>query len=108
MQFLKQKYYRSPKLLKLVTELSCQNCGATPTQAAHSNWHGGKGRGIKASDEYIAALCQTCHHDIDAGNKLTKAQRRELWERAHLRTVHILRLNDQWPIDIPVPNITIT
>ena len=88
-----------------MTELSCQNCESTPTQAAHSNWHGGKGRSIKASDEYIAALCQTCHHDIDAGNKLTKAQRRELWERAHIRTLHVLLLHNQWPKEIPLTDI---
>jgi hypothetical protein len=47
----------------------------------------GKGKGIKASDYRIAALCFSCHMDIDQGNKLTKEQRREFWETAHRKTI---------------------
>jgi hypothetical protein len=56
--------------------------------AAHSNQLAdGKGKGIKASDYRIAALCFSCHMDLDQGNKLTKDQRREFWEMAHRRTI---------------------
>jgi len=50
----KHQYVRSRKLLKLVTELPCQHCGAEHmVQAAHSNWGGGKGRGVKADDNLV-------------------------------------------------------
>ena len=56
--------------------------------AAHSNQLAdGKGKGIKASDYRVAALCFSCHMDLDQGNKLTKEQRREFWEIAHRRTI---------------------
>jgi hypothetical protein len=56
--------------------------------AAHSNQLAdGKGKGIKASDYRVAALCFSCHMDLDQGNKLTKDQRREFWEIAHRRTI---------------------
>ena len=88
MQYLKHQYVRSQKLLKLVAGLACQSCGIdNGVQAAHSNWGGGKGKGIKASDYRIAALCFSCHMDLDQGNKLSKDQRREFWEIAHRRTI---------------------
>lgn len=56
--------------------------------AAHSNQlRDGKGRGIKAHDYRIAHLCHTCHESIDSGNKLSKEERRDLWEEAHRRTI---------------------
>lgn len=56
--------------------------------AAHSNQlRDGKGRGIKAHDYRIAHLCHTCHEHIDSGNKLSKEERRDLWEEAHRRTI---------------------
>lgn len=39
----------------------------------------GKGRSIKASDQYSAALCFACHHDLDAGNKLTKDEKQSMF-----------------------------
>ena len=103
--YLKTKYVRNKRLLELVATLNCQNCGHYLSQAAHSNWHGGKGRGIKASDNYVAALCQSCHHDIDMGNKLSKDERQNLWLNAHLKTLHYLLLTDQWPRGVPVTDL---
>jgi hypothetical protein len=61
------------------------------TQACHSNQlRHGKGKGIKAHDWAIASLCFRCHHEIDQGNKLTKEQRREMWEQAHEDTLAML------------------
>jgi len=103
--YLKTQYVRSKRLLEVVASLNCQNCGHYLAQACHSNWHGGKGRGIKASDNYVAALCQSCHHDIDMGNKLSKDERQDLWLNAHLKTIHLLLLTDQWPRGVPVTDL---
>ena len=71
-------------------------------QAAHSNMaQHGKGRGIKASDEYTAALCMSCHYEIDQGKTLSKEQRQKLWNDAHKSTVKALA-ND-WPVNVPKP-----
>jgi hypothetical protein len=92
-----------------VADLPCQNCYIEgQTQAAHSNQaiHG-KGRGIKASDEFTAALCQTCHTELDSGARLNKEQRRDLWLMAYQRTVNRLIEKNLWPVDIPLPEIKI-
>jgi hypothetical protein len=102
----KHPYVRSKKLLKLVASLDCQLCGSgVCVQAAHSNWGGGKGRGIKADDNLTAALCMSCHHDIDQGAKLSKAERQSAWRMAHHKTVQLLVDTNQWPVDIPIPEI---
>jgi hypothetical protein len=82
--------YRNKKLLEACRQLPCQLCQTEDGTviAAHSNQlMDGKGKGIKASDYRIAALCFTCHMDIDQGNKLSKEQRREFWENAHRKTI---------------------
>ena len=92
--FPKRRYLRDKELLKRVCQLDCQHCGSGEmVQAAHSNWGGGKGRGIKADDNLVAALCQKCHWEIDQGHTLTKEQRQEMWQKAHELT--IARLNGQ-------------
>ena len=99
---IKHKYIRSKKLLKLVAGLNCQACGSGEmVQAAHTNWGGGKGRGIKADDNLVAALCLRCHYEIDQGSKLKKEERMEKWLKAHSKTVNALR--SVWPVDIPLP-----
>ena len=100
---IKHKYIRSKKLLKLVAGLDCQSCGSGEmVQAAHTNWGGGKGRGIKADDNLVAALCLKCHYEIDQGSKLSKEERMEKWQKAHSKTVNSLR--SVWPVDIPLPD----
>ena len=101
----KNQYVRSKRLLNLVASLPCQKCGFHLSQAAHSNWHGGKGRGIKASDNYIAALCYGCHHDIDQGYDLSREERIQEWVNAHIKTVHILAVTDQWPHNVPLTDL---
>jgi len=102
----KHTYVRSKKLLKLVASLDCQLCGSgVCVQAAHTNWGGGKGRGIKADDNLTAALCMSCHHDIDQGAKLSKSERQSAWRVAHHKTVRLLVDTNQWPVDIPIPEI---
>lgn len=106
MQHPKFQYIRSKALLKAVASLPCQLCGHPWAQAAHSNQaiHG-KGRGIKASDIYTAALCQRDHHEIDQGHTLTKEQRIELWTNAHIKTVKTLVSRGLWPANVPIPDI---
>ena len=103
--YLKTQYVRNKRLLEVVASLNCQNCGHYQSQAAHSNWHGGKGRGIKASDNYVAALCQSCHHNVDQGNELTKDERQTIWVNAHLKTLHYLLITDQWPVNVPITDL---
>jgi hypothetical protein len=101
----KFNYWRSKKHLKNVASLPCQICGLDgQTQAAHSNMavHG-KGRGIKASDIYTAALCFACHHDIDAGHSLTKEQKQTMFLDALKRTWAELQVRDLLPIDMLDP-----
>ena len=100
----KFKYFRSKKHLKNVASLACQHCGLEgSTQAAHSNRliHG-KGRGVKASDEYTAALCIRCHFILDQGSKLTKEERVEMWEKAHRKTIERLIELDLWPDEVKI------
>jgi hypothetical protein len=60
--------FRSEKYLALVRKLPCAQCGAKPSQAAHSNLliHG-KGKQIKASDAATFPLCRDCHAHFDQG-----------------------------------------
>jgi hypothetical protein len=88
---------RSKRLLQLVASLPCQHCGNEHhVQAAHSNWsEHGKGKGIKASDIYTAALCLRCHYEIDQGPNLSKEQRKEMWTNAHIKTKELVQ--QVWP-----------
>lgn len=82
--------YRNKKLLEVVRESSCQNCGSQngTVVAAHSNQlRDGKGRGIKADDYRIAALCFECHSELDQGTRMSRAERVELWEESHRKTI---------------------
>jgi hypothetical protein len=59
--------------------------------AAHSNQlRDGKGRGIKANDYRVAALCYRCHMELDQGKDLSKLERVEMWEEAHRKTIGLL------------------
>jgi hypothetical protein len=89
--------YRNKALLEAVRECPCQHCGAQDgtVVAAHSNQlKDGKGKGIKAHDYRIAALCHTCHFQIDQGFLWDKNQKREIWDEAHRRTIGWLFDND--------------
>jgi hypothetical protein len=99
-------YIRSQKLLKACRALPCQNCGISDGSvcAAHSNQaEHGKGRSIKASDQYVASLCHACHHDVDQGRCLARSERVKLWMDAHTKTVAALVAAGLWPSGVPVP-----
>lgn len=56
--------------------------------AAHSNsLSDGKGRGIKAHDYAVAALCFRCHTQIDQGKDASKADRRAMFLLAERKTM---------------------
>ena len=96
--------YRSHKLLETVRQFPCQHCGTQDgtVVAAHSNQlRDGKGKGIKAHDFRIAALCYRCHADLDQGSKMSKEERKEVWEEAHRRTIGELFLRNL--IDVVKP-----
>ena len=89
--------YRNPKLLKLANGAPCQLCGIQndTVVSAHSNsLADGKGKGIKAHDYRIAFLCHKCHYELDQGSKMSKEQRREMWEYSHRKTIGYLFEND--------------
>lgn len=94
----KFNYLRSKAHLKNVANLSCQHCGLDgQTQAAHSNWsQHGKGKGIKASDEFTAALCFTCHAELDQGGRLSKEERQAMWDKAYEKTKAVLQHQGLW------------
>ena len=82
--------YRNKKLLEAVREAPCMHCGARDgtVVAAHSNQlRDGKGRGIKAHDYRIAALCFRCHTELDQGHQMSREERLNMWEDAHRATV---------------------
>jgi len=82
--------YRNRKLLDALRQSPCQHCGRSDGTivAAHSNQlRDGKGRGLKAHDYRIAALCFSCHSELDQGQKLSKSERIEMWEEAHRKTI---------------------
>jgi hypothetical protein len=82
--------YRNQKLLEAVRESPCQLCGAQngTVVAAHSNQlRDGKGRGLKAHDYRIAALCYHCHMEIDQGKSMSREMRLNAWDEAHRKTV---------------------
>jgi hypothetical protein len=86
---MKQKTFRSRKWLAVVGCLEqCVLCGAYGTQVAHRNE--GKGCGLKCDDSLTAALCITCHHEIDNGKNLTREERRALMNKAIVETLKIL------------------
>ena len=98
----KFSYFRSKTHLKNVANLPCQICYVEGrTQASHSNQavHG-KGRSIRASDEFTAAICVEHHYEIDQGSSLTKQQRIDMWNEAYQKTVNQLKKQNLWPKEL--------
>jgi hypothetical protein len=90
--------YRNKDLLEIVRQSPCQACGRTDgtVVAAHSNQlRDGKGRGLKAHDYRIAAMCFSCHSNLDQGNTMSKEERVEMWEEAHRKTIGWLFENNR-------------
>lgn len=74
---------------RAVAALPCVLCGCEgQTQCAHRNE--GKGMGLKTDDAMTAALCLTCHADIDQGPDLSRDDRRSRMDYAILLTISAL------------------
>ncbi|HHY2116912.1 TPA: hypothetical protein ACV20N_000702 [Acinetobacter baumannii] len=86
---------RSTKRLNEIRKLPCVMCGQSPSQAAHSNSSKhGKGRGIKASDEFTVALCHKCHHMFDTYQLGTRQESEALFEQWLEKTERMLNFKD--------------
>ncbi|MEX5367788.1 hypothetical protein WCE00_12595 [Acinetobacter haemolyticus] len=86
---------RDAKRLAEVRKLPCVRCGQSPSQAAHSNSSKhGKGRGIKASDEFTVPLCHLCHSQFDQFKLGTRQESEALFEKWLEKTERMLRLKD--------------
>ena len=93
-------YLRSAPLMKAYRCIPCQHCGTDDGTVcgAHSNWaEHGKGRSIKASDEFCASLCFRCHAELDQGKYLNADERKAMWLKARWRTVDALVRVNLWP-----------
>lgn len=102
-------YVRSRPLLNAIKTLECQHCGASgPSDPAHSNQScHGKGKGVKASDVFAAALCRHDHNAIDQGSKLSHDERVTLWTNAWRKTVRELLKRGLWPANVEIPDIRV-
>ena len=104
-------YVRDVRLRSMCQSMACQNCGRAGPESgvtwAHSNWaiHG-KGKSIKASDVYVAALCWLCHSMLDQGSAWTEAQKLMVWSQAHVKTIATATHEGTWPVGIPIPTPT--
>lgn len=102
---VKAEYLRDTRLRTMCQQLPCQHCGSTTGSTwAHSNWlcHG-KGKSIKASDIWVAALCDACHRELDQGSRMAEAGRWLLWLAAHVKTVSAAQASGLWPGGIEAP-----
>ncbi len=101
-------YVRDERLQAMCRAMECQACGAAGPDAgvtwAHSNLgiHG-KGRSIKASDVFVAAMCHACHAALDQG-MAPKAEKDATWLAAWRRTVSEAVARGLWPAGIPIPD----
>lgn len=82
---------RNSKRLESIRKLPCVRCGQSPSQAAHSNSSKhGKGRGIKADDQYTVPLCHNCHSQFDQFKLGNREESEALFEKWHLKTDRML------------------
>lgn len=88
---------RDNQRLAKIRQLPCCRCGASPpSQACHSNFsEHGKGRGIKASDEFTVALCWDCHRKFDQFTELNREQSRVQFVRWLNKTNMALEHKDE-------------
>ena len=74
-------YVLDKRLRDMCRAMECMLCGVHGRSTwAHSNQAiRGKGRNIKASDVYVAALCPECHHEIDEGHRWSQEVKVAAW-----------------------------
>ena len=87
---------RSPKRLAEIRKLPCVRCGNPNSQAAHSNSaKHGKGRSIKASDEFTVPLCHSCHSQFDQYKLGNREQSEKLFEQWLVKTELMMSKRDE-------------
>lgn len=83
---------RNPKRLAEIRKLPCVRCGNPNSQAAHSNSaKHGKGRSIKASDEFTIPLCFKCHAAFDRFELGSRAESEAMLEKWLVKTELMMR-----------------
>ncbi|MEC8055728.1 MAG: hypothetical protein VX136_01155, partial [Pseudomonadota bacterium] len=83
---------RDAKRLAAIRKLPCIRCGNPNSQAAHSNSaKHGKGRGVKASDEFTVPLCHKCHFLFDTYKLGTRQESETMFERWLVKTELMMR-----------------
>ena len=83
---------RDHKRLAAIRKLPCVKCGNPNSQAAHSNSaKHGKGRGVKASDEFTIPLCATCHAAFDRFELGNRAESEAMFEKWLVKTELMMR-----------------
>lgn len=87
---------RNPKRLAAIRKLPCIRCGNPNSQAAHSNSaKHGKGRSIKASDEFTVPLCHSCHFQFDTFQLGNRAESEAMFDRWLVRVNRMLVMEDK-------------
>lgn len=87
---------RDAKRLAAVRLLPCVRCGHPYSQAAHSNSaKHGKGRSIKASDEFTVPLCHSCHAAFDRFELGTRAESEAMFDRWLVKVNRMLNQIDK-------------
>ena len=87
---------RDRKRLAAIRKLPCVVCGNPNSQAAHSNSSKhGKGRGIKASDQFTIPLCATCHAAFDRFELGNREQSEAMFEKWLVRVERMLNQTDK-------------
>jgi hypothetical protein len=90
-------------------KLECMNCGIDDGTVcgAHANQLSkGKGMAIKATD-LCASLCHTCHMAVDQGRSMSRSERVEVWQDAHVKTIKALVERGLWPAGLEIPQLTV-
>ena len=87
---------RSPRRLAEIRKLPCVRCGNLNSQAAHSNSaKHGKGRSIKASDQFTIPLCAICHAAFDRFELGNRAESEAMFEKWWVRVERMLNQTDK-------------
>jgi hypothetical protein len=93
----KTVYVRSEAYRRFCASLPCLVCGIEgQTQAAHPNSAKyGKGRSIKAGDQYVFPLCIRHHAEHDMCYEMTKAERDAI-EDEHVARMQAIAADAGW------------
>lgn len=87
---------RNPKRLAAIRKLPCIRCGNPYSQAAHSNSaKHGKGRSIKASDQFTVSLCFKCHAAFDRFELGNRAESEAIFDQWLVRVDRMLMVEDR-------------